>query len=280
MLLSASEPSSKEIVTFFDNEWAKHYLVMKLLEIQEFVELWSRARELPTVVMEAIQPKVQEWWSAMSGAGRGAFAALSAGKRFESYDRGAQQEAVAFISFYTQMVRTIDSEMLKLGLNVDYQGQLERLVEPLGVPDLEVTLMVLDLQMWKWDRLGKDSGPVEGPYRTDVETASLGWMTGLSPSEIANETPGRIQARMRRKVAPLSRHIKRYDLPSRIDLWVRHKVLGEPIAKIVGVARTAEGGADSWVRQMIQEATRDLRAKVATGRPSKEGVLRRWKMML
>lgn len=283
MVQSTSEPSVKEAITFIDNEWAKHYLVMKLSEIPEFVELWSRARELPTVVMEAIQPKLQEWWSTMSPAGRGAYGALPgfiAGDTFKLYDRGAQQEAVDFITTYAQMVKTIDTEMLRLGIKVDYQGQLERLVEPLGVPSLEVTLMVLDLQMWKWDRLVKGSGPVEGPYRTAVETASLEWMTGLSPAELASETPGRIQARMRRKAAPLARHIKRYDLPSRIDLWVRHKVLGEPIAQITGAARSAEGGAESWTRQKIQEATRDLRAQVPPGRPPKGGVLRRWKSMI
>ena len=176
-----------------------------------------------------------------------------------------------FINTYAQMVKTIDTGMLRLGIKVDYQGQLERLVEPLGVLSLEVTLMVLDLKVWGWDRLVKGSGPVEGPYRTAVETASLEWMTGLSPAELASETPGRIQARMRSKAAPLGRHIKRYDLPTRIDLWVRHKVLGEPIAQNVGTSRSEHGDPDSWIKQMIQKATRDLRAQVPPGRPPKWG---------
>lgn len=85
---------------------------------------------------------------------------------------------------------------------------------------------------------------------------------------------------MRRKAAPLGRHLKRYDFPTRIDLWMRHKVLGESIAQIVGTSRFEHGGPDSWIRPMIQEATRDLRAKVPAGRLAKGGVLRRWKMAL
>ncbi len=79
MVQSMSEPSVKEVITFIDNEWAKFYLVTKLSEIPEFIELWSRARELATVVVEAILTHLQKSLAAMSPAGRGALAALTSG---------------------------------------------------------------------------------------------------------------------------------------------------------------------------------------------------------
>jgi len=275
---SVTRPMSKEEVLFVDREIAKHYLVSKLCEIPEFLDLWESARSIPTAVIDAIRPILEKRFASMSGDGRGALAA-SDGSIFDLYNDTARHEAVETRRVVAEGFKAAEDELRRRGFESNYQEEIRRLVDPLGVPDLDITLMVWTANEWGLDRLIYDSGPIQGPFCTMIETELLGGMTDLSPAEIASTSSAKFLNRVRHKVAPLRRHHQRYELWRRVELWVRHKVLGDPIGLIAGASKSGEGGPESWVRQRIREATRVLGAKVPPGRPKKGGVLRLWKTM-
>ena len=60
MVQGTSKISPNEVILIFDRELAKHHLIIRLSEIPEFVELWAKARRVPTTVMEAVKPKMRD----------------------------------------------------------------------------------------------------------------------------------------------------------------------------------------------------------------------------
>ncbi|MCH8325180.1 MAG: hypothetical protein IIB83_01235, partial [Bacteroidetes bacterium] len=64
---------------------------------------------------------------------------------------------------------------------IDYRGNLSRLVEPLSVPDLMDFLAAADYTRWGLTTLLYKSGPIGGPVRAHLETDILQGATDLTP---------------------------------------------------------------------------------------------------
>jgi len=163
-----------------------------------------------------------------------------------------------------------------------YQERLMELVEPLGVPNLVDVIKVWDIIHWRLHSIVVDSGTIEGPLRSVMQTGVLMGLTDLDPLGLATETPVRVRHRVRRKIGPLSEHLKRYDLIQRVHLWVRHVVYGERMHDIATSFQDQGGGSPNadplgWIKTRIQE-THHLLGVKRRGRPRKGGVLRLWKL--
>ena len=103
-------------------------------------------------------------------------------------------------------------------LQSSYHSRLQALVEPLGVPGLLEVMEILDyIKGWEFHRCL--DGPIAGPMSDLLEASLVRWFTDLSPAEAMWETKSQIAERMERKLGPLKRHLKRWDLEQRIRLW-------------------------------------------------------------
>lgn len=280
MSTSKVTPFPKETIWLTDRTLARCYLIARLSEIQEFETLWERIRQRPVALMEIFRPHLSEYLNGLSPAGRGALATFGTNV-FALYDNDARCEAVAAWKFIN-----VPDEVELNGhmVNAEYQAQLEVLVKPLGIPDLSLTMIIVDAQSMGLNRIIFDSGPIEGPFREILETKVMTFLTDLSPSGLARETPGRIRDRMELKSAPLRRHLKRFNLAGRIDLWVMNVVYGVTYEEIAGVLQDDEQymaagqGPYEWVRKQVRDANH-LFDVTRRGRPRKGGVLRQWKLM-
>ena len=145
-------------------------------------------------------------------------------------------------------------------------------------------MIIVDAKSLGLTRIIYDSGPIEGPYLEILEMKVMTFLTDLSPSGLAKETPGRVRKRMELKSAPLRRHLKRFNLSERIDLWVMNVVYGMTYGEIAVVLQDDEQylavgeSPYEWVRKQVRDANHlfDVTRK---GRPRKGGVLRQWKLM-
>ena len=149
-------PIPKEAIEFVDHELAKHILVAYLSEIPEFRTLWDKAREIPDRLSQLMHPRLAKHLGGMSPAGREALA-VSEGGISGLYDEKARQEALTARQFITDMYQSEDIPR-DHGLDADYRGRLKLLVDPLGVPDLADTLMVLDALRWALNSAQYGSG--------------------------------------------------------------------------------------------------------------------------
>jgi hypothetical protein len=202
------------------------------------------------------------------------------------YDQVAISQAEEAAMKLHRMSIAVDDALKKARVEVSYRTDLENLVKPLGVPNLVDIMIVLDFEQWGVINVLRNR-PVGGFLREYLEAALLKEFTGLGLLELATESKSRLEQRVRRRIAPLSRHLKRYYLRQRIQLWVRNVVYGEPIKDIASrlqddLQREKDRGylREEWVKRQIREASKILQVKRPRGRPPKGGVLRAWKLML
>jgi len=267
---------SHERIAFIDTLLAKFLLVSELLQISEFAALWGQAKEIPEQVVGIIKPKLEAIFINLSEEARGAL--LLGGKAYDLYDNNAINEAEAAALGLKLLCNSVNGLLQKEGIQPEYRSDLEVLVKPLGVPDLVDVMMILDMKEWGIDRLL--SGPVSGPTRDLLETILFRELTGLSPVEAISKTQISLRRRVRQKVGPLGRHLKRYALQRRVGLWVRNVVLGQTITDIACEESAITGFSSyEWVKRQIREGNKILEVKRQPGRPRKGGVLRQWKLM-
>jgi uncharacterized membrane protein len=276
-----TSPLNREAITFFDTLLAKWLLLAELLQISEFAQLRSQARSIPEAVIKAIKPKLENILTGLSPEACGAL--ITGEKAYSLYDRDALNEAEAAAIKLHLLTRAVNEFLEKERIKRDYQSRLEAIVKPLGVPGLVGVVMLLDLKEWGIDRIF--TAQVAGPSRDLLESMFIRGLTDLSPVEAMSETQASLIRRMRRKVSPLSRHVKRYALQQRIRLWVRNVVHGESIHSIArelqnNVERPADAEPGEWVKRQIRDASKILEVKRPLGRPRKGGVLRYWKLMV
>lgn len=262
---------------------ARLILVEMLRLIPKFTELWDQARSSVSPALDSIIPEFRDKLQNMSPEGRDALMVSSSDLGlWQLCSEEAVAEAVDFAKWLEDLCQRTNDVAKKEGWTVDYRSQLQAIVEPLMVPGLVDAMMVCDMKQWGLDWPG---GSVQGPGRDLLETLLCRDLTGLGPSELALETPGRIRKKIRKSVAPLARHIQRYDLQQRIGLWVLNKVCGLTIPEITrhfDSDKAWEGvglSSQRWIEQQIREATSVLGANVPTGRPKKRAVFGYWDKM-
>lgn len=284
MATTETKPIPKEAIGVLDGLLARTYLIQKLEEISEFAELHKRAGGLAEIVLNHLRPQLASYFASMSPEGRGALG-LSGSPAAGLYDESARQEARGALELIWSVQRLASGKLSELGKSYDYVAELQAILEPLGVPKLEDTLMVYDMERWGMQRLLVDSGPVAGPYRDLLETEVMRHLTDLGPAELARESRREIEKRIKRKASPLARHLGRYNLSNRIEFWILNVVFGATYEQISVVLqaheeRVANGASPyQWVRTQIRDAHHILGAK-RSGRPAKGGVLAKWKLML
>ena len=278
-----------------DHLIGKVFLVWELFQTKEFVALWWPALQRQARAMWAIPSDFADRMTRMSPEGRAAFFAMASGSQaWRHHAQQATEEAGILADF---LVASATKASQELGEQIDWYGSvsyrttLEYLVAPLGVPGLTEVIIAWDMEVFGWRMDEAIFSNATGPFKDHLEQAILGTLTELSPAGLAKETPGRIRARMKRKIAPLSRHYFSGAEPfrglrQRIHLWVLNKVQGNTIFEVAqslgsNEDRIANGEfPESWVQEQIQDANRILKAKLPKGRPPKGGVIRQWKTML
>lgn len=278
-----TQPLSQEAITFTDTLLAKVLLLDYLVQIPEFIQLWRQAREIPEAIMNTTRPRIMDIFANLSPGAREAL--VIGEKAYSLYDQDTLNEAELAAAKLKLLGDTVNDDLRKAGTPVDYRSRLEALVEPLGVPALVDFMMVKDMKDWGVDRVL--AGPVTEPARDLLESAFIRGLTDLSPMEAVSETQASIRRRVKRKISPLSRHMKRYALEQRIRLWVRNVVCGETIVKISDKIQDMQRVDTDvytepveWIKKQIREASRILKVERPPGRPRKGGVLSHWKMML
>ena len=280
-----TKPFGREVIAGIDQLLARYYLLHFLENVPEFAQLWDRARAVPSQVMEALKPFLQEHFAKMTPAGRGAFI-VSQGAAFSLYDADAQAEAEMAWSLLMRIKNSADRVLREGGVEDDYLNRLESLVEPLGVSGLAELMVIRDYCEWGLDRLVYDAGPTEGPGIDLLKMATFRHLTDLGPAGLARETHSQIRRRMERKVGPLSAHMKKFHLGKRISLWGLNVVYGYTFEQIAYAFQHYPGwsgnGNSPWaqVKKEIQEAARLLGVPRPRGAPRKGGLVRHWKMML
>lgn len=274
---------SKEAITFLDTTFAKFLLLAELVEIAEFSGEWRRAKQIPEMIIKAINPRLKEILASLSPEASGAFMAME-GMAYALHDEDVRNEAELAATELKLLCDSVNDALQEAGIPADYRARLEALVEPLGVPNLVDFMMVIDYHEWGLDQILPR--PDAGPARDLLESTFIKELTDLSPMEALSQTRAAIKGRMTRKLRPLSRHMKQYKLHQRIQLWVRNVVYGESVATIAkeldrNTDRVAtEFGSEEWVKRLIREASKILEVKRPPGRPRKGGVLRHWKLMV
>lgn len=281
---SPSGFDSELAIKLGDNWQARQLLVKELSQIPEFVELWDRVRATVSPRMQELMTGLHSALREMSPEGRAAFIAFAIAA-FESHPEYYalcsdvhKQELLPALGIVQKMLQVarepVSREVNSLNLGSNYMDCLDSMVKPLCVPGLAGELMLVDAMKWGFDV--EWFLPIDGPIAYIYEGTYLRQLAGLSTMDASEEPPGRVRRNTLTTLAPVRRHIKRYDLPQRIHLWVRNKVYGETIEHVANSLGLA--GNFEWVKQQIHEATRDLGAKVPVRRPPKGGGLRWWKM--
>jgi hypothetical protein len=284
MKASETKPLGKGAIAEIDQQLARGYLLFFLENVPEFVRLWDHARAIPSQIIEALKPQMQEHFVKMSPAGRGAFIALQS-PAFALHDENARAEAATACRLLSRIEESVQEVLSEVGVKHDYRGQLESLAEPLGVTGLVDLMIIRDAQEWGLDRLVYDAGPMEGPVIDLIKTETLGHLTDMGPDDLARETRSQIRRRMERKVGPLSAHLKRFHLIKRINLWGLHVVCGYTFDQIAYALQCNPGwsgaGNSPWaqVKKEVGEAARLLGVPRPSGAPRKGGLVRHWEMM-
>ena len=295
MVSTRVNPLNSKDIEEIDHLWGKFFLVWELFQIEEFVALWWPALQRQSRAMQAIPTDFAHRMTRMSPEGRGAFIAMASGSEaWRLHSEDAIVEASLLANILTDGAAKA-SQVLGDQLNwygsVSYRTILEYLVAPLGVSGLTEVIIAWDMEVFGWRIDESIFGNTSGPFKEYLEQGILRTLTELSPAGLAKETPGRIRARMERKVAPLRRHYFSgaepfQGLRQRIHFWVLNKVRGKTIFKVTQSLGSNKGRIDSgefpesWVQEQIKDANRILRAKLPRGRPPKGGVIRQWKTML
>lgn len=282
---SPTKPSLRDEIQFLDKQIARHYLVSRLSEIPEFVTIWERARAGVSDLMDALEPILTDYFKTLSPMVRGALmSGMFGGGVWLMHDEKARDETLQVFQVLQTTVGHVQTLRKQLEPGLGYKAKLEELAAPLSVPGLVDVLVMHDATRWGVDRLIYDSGPIEGPLRDWLEQTILKDATGLSPAGLALETPGRIRQRLQARTQPLRRHLNRYHLKRRIDLWVMNVVYGqtyEQITLLLQAEGDQPGNPDNnphyWIRRQIRDA-RILLDMKRMGRPRKGGVLRQWKL--
>ena len=270
-------PLTQEVIDSADTLMAKCWLVLALVEIDEFTVLWSRAKQIPDVIIKTIRPKLEEISTSLSPTGRGALLAAS-GEVTGLYDEHTEAEALLAATKLNRLGDAINELCQNNGITSDYLPILKLLVEPLGVPDLAEVIMAYDIKEWGIDRIL--AGPIDGLAHDLLASRIIQDLTDLSLADAFSETRTQFNQRVMHKVGPLARHVKKYALQQRIQLWVRNVVYGESIRQIAeSMVPNVGYSSDDWVKQQIQDASRILGVKRLTGRPRKGGVIRHWKLI-
>jgi hypothetical protein len=220
---------------------------------------------------------LEEISTSLSPAGRGALL-LASGKVVGLYDEHAETEARLAAIKLNQLGAAVNEFCQNKGITSDYLPILKLIVEPLGVPDLAEVIMAYDIKGWGIDRIL--AGPIDGLAHDLLASRIIHDLTNLSLADAFSETRTQFNQRVMHKVGPLARHVKKYALQQRIQLWVRNVVYGESIRQIAESMVPIVGySSDDWVKQQIRDASRILGVKRLTGRPRKGGVIRHWKLM-
>jgi hypothetical protein len=270
-------PFSQENIDLTDALIAKHLLVGELIQIQEFIELWTEVREIHAKIIETVKPTLENLFAGLSPEARGALMSME-GTAYALYDEDVRKEAEIAAAKLKLVVEAVNDWAKEEEKEIDYRSSLEAIVKPLNVPDLGIFMMVWDIKLWGIYQISK--GRIAGPASDLLESTIIRGLTDLSPIEAMSETRALFKQRIKRKISPLSRHLKLYALQRRIHLWVRNVVCGESIRQIAESMDPAVGySSDDWVRQQIRDASRILGVKRVTGRPRKGGVIRVWKLM-
>jgi hypothetical protein len=228
-VIKKTVPFSREDINTVDTMLAKCLLVWELLQIPEFVELWERARKEPRNILTAIAPVLENINAGLSPEGRGAF--LLGSSVFDLYDQNARVEAVVAAVRLGNLAKQVNDSLCVQGIHLNYRSDIQALVEPLGIPGFADVMMVWGIGTWD---LNWVNGPVEGHGRDMLESMVVRGLTDLSPVEVIAETPSLFNKRVSQKMSSISRHLKQYNLPQRIHLWVRSVVMGETMAEIAG----------------------------------------------
>ncbi len=284
MASKPTQPLSKEDIVSIDGMRAKFFLVVMLCEIPQFLELWEQARRPVTEVIERLGPDLKERLLSVSPESIAAqMGAISESHFSHSDDSPGTEGTKAALRSLLLVLGTLDANS-EGRTAADYFASLERIVEPLGVPDLVTILVFLDFRRWKLDNLFSNTHPTEGPLVDALQIEVLGAMTDLSPLELTQETPGKIISRSLRKIGPLSWHMKRYDLWGRVDLWLVNVVFGqthEEISKSLesDESRVIKGRPYSWITRQVPDTSRLLGVH-RRGRPRKLTVLDHWNDMI
>ena len=270
-------PFPQEVIASADTMMAKCWLVLELLKIDEFTALWRRVKENPSLIIEAIKPELEKISTSLSPAGRGALLAASGGVT-GLCDEHTEAEALLAATKLNRLGDAVNEFCQNKGIASDYLPNLKLIIEPLGVPDLADVIMAYDIKEWGID--GILTGPIDGLARDLFESTIIHDLTDLSLAEAFSETRTQFNQRIMHKVGPLARHVKKYALQPRIQLWVRNVVYGESIRQIAENMVPVVGySSDDWVKQQIRDASRILGVNRLTGRPRKGGVIRVWKLM-
>lgn len=275
-------PLSHEAISTIDTFFGKIYLAEALFQIPEFNNLWEIVTRIPKAVIGITFPSILEVLARLSPESRGIV--LFGGGEYSSYTENIPGE-VNLANNKLEAINFIVNEALeKVGLPQDIWYPLEALIKPLGVPDLNIALVLSAIPEWSPElSAGVRKLQVSGPGRELFESMLIKELTDLSPAEALGESRGLLRQRIHRKISPLSRHYKRYDLEKRIQLWIRNVVYGESMQSI-GLSlqddetRSACREPGEWVRMQIRDASKILGVKRISGRPRKGGVLRYWKL--
>lgn len=270
-------PLSQEVIASADTMMAKCLLVLALAEVDEFTVLWKQAKQNPELIIKAIKPELEEIARSLSPAGRGSLLAAN-GEVMGLYDEHTEAEALLVATKLNRLGDAVNEFCQNKGIASDYLPILKLLVEPLGVPDLADVILAYDIKEWGIDRIL--AGPIDGLAHDLLASRIIQDLTDLSLADAFSETRTQFNQRLMHKVGPLARHVKKYSLLQRIQLWVRNVIYGESIRQIAESMVPDVGySSDEWVKQQIRDASRILGVKRLTGRPRKGGVIRDWKLM-
>ena len=250
--LPPAEPMPADALREVDRLLALVYIRSRLTQIPEFIRIWQPVIEDLVTALKNVQPEIGDRWEQLSPEGRGAVIAVGA-PGFLLQPEEAQVEGASYVQEAGGLMRT------QVGGQLDaYRAQMAKLLAPLTVPDLEDMFLIVDLKEYGvFDRL-KDAHPIAGPLRDSLESAFLRALTDFGPADAAAMPPGKVQARVQRKLGSFVRHAKTYDLVQRVDLWFLNRVLGKSplqIASEMQETGLVEAGMDPGdrVRKYIRE---------------------------
>ena len=249
--LPAATPISRDALREVDRLRALVLIATRLKEIPAFVRLYKPVADELTTAFRVVQPAITERWAQLSPEGRGAvIAAGSPGFFLQSED--AQAEASSYLQEMDRLMKPRAG--VQLGA---YRVRVADLLAPLRVEGLLDALLVVELkEQGMFDR-PKDASPFAGPAWDGLEAGLLRALTDLGPVDASVMPLGAIQARARRKLGSLTRHLTTYDLSQRVDLWILSRVFGKSGLQIASDMQ--EAGVVEPDRDPIDRVRKHLR---------------------
>ena len=249
--LPAVEPMPPDAVRDLDRLRAIVLIATRLKAMPAFVRLYKPVADELATAFGVVQPAIRERWVQLSPEGRGAvIAAGSPGFFLQPED--AQSEASSYLQEIDRLMKPRAG--VQLGA---YRVRVAELLAPLRVEGLLDALLVVELkEQGLFDR-SKDASPLAGPAWDGLEAGILRALTDLGPVEASVMPLGAIQARARRKLGSLTRHLTTYDLPQRVDLWILNRVYGKSALQIASDMQKA--GLVEQDRDPLDRVRRHLR---------------------